>query len=69
MANELRKVYEDVVEPVEKEYAYDLFKPSYFNDTLTCSTPLVLFIGVLFILCFFQFMSSLCTAHVPQSTR
>eukprot|EP00668_Euglena_longa_P046289 GGOE01061974.1.p1 GENE.GGOE01061974.1~~GGOE01061974.1.p1 ORF type:complete len:523 (+),score=106.66 GGOE01061974.1:65-1633(+) len=42
---ELRKIYAEAVEPLEAEFGYDQFKPSYFGDILTCSTPLILFIG------------------------
>lgn len=45
---ELRKIYAEAVEPLETEFGYDQFKPSYFGDILTCSTPLILFIGVSF---------------------
>lgn len=47
MLQELRTVYTEVIEPIETEYGYDQFKPSYFFDTLTCSTPLILFIGLI----------------------
>eukprot|EP01012_Entosiphon_sulcatum_P008686 TRINITY_DN14768_c0_g1_i1.p1 TRINITY_DN14768_c0_g1~~TRINITY_DN14768_c0_g1_i1.p1 ORF type:complete len:562 (-),score=166.07 TRINITY_DN14768_c0_g1_i1:106-1791(-) len=42
---ELRRIYAEVVEPVESTYAYETFRPSYFADRLTTSTPFVLFLG------------------------
>ena len=42
---ELRKVYRENLQPAEQDYHYDRFKPSSFQDTLACSTPIVLFIG------------------------
>uniref|UniRef100_A0A7S4LLL2 Dynamin-type G domain-containing protein n=1 Tax=Eutreptiella gymnastica TaxID=73025 RepID=A0A7S4LLL2_9EUGL len=38
-------MYDNSVKLLEDQYLYDQFRPSYFQDALTCTTPLVLFIG------------------------
>eukprot|EP00667_Euglena_gracilis_P022909 EG_transcript_25672 len=42
---EIKKIYTEAIEPVEKRFQYELFKPSWFADTLKPSKPFVLFLG------------------------
>lgn len=41
----IKKMYTETIEPIEKRYQYELFKPSFFADTLKPSKPFVLFLG------------------------
>lgn len=43
--NELRRAYETTIRPVEQAYEYDLFKPSWFAETMKQKKPFITFLG------------------------
>eukprot|EP00906_Rhabdomonas_costata_P029195 RCo041218 len=46
VTEELRRIYSEVVEPMETAYRYDSFRGTeFFGEFLCCRTPLILFVG------------------------
>eukprot|EP00667_Euglena_gracilis_P014160 EG_transcript_14648 len=43
--SEIRRIYNEAIEPVERRFQYEVFRPSWFADTLKSSKPFVLFLG------------------------
>eukprot|EP00906_Rhabdomonas_costata_P017738 RCo025710 len=42
---DIRKIYHETIEPVEARFQYEMFRPSWFAETLKPSKPFVLFLG------------------------
>lgn len=42
---ELLRLYNTVVKPVEQRFEYDVYRPSWFSETVVQKKPFILFIG------------------------
>eukprot|EP00906_Rhabdomonas_costata_P003239 RCo004953 len=44
-SSDITRIYKESIEPVEEVFQYEVFRPSYFSETLKPTKPFILFVG------------------------